>query len=376
MQTHNTSELNRIAQCLGSLKLADVVERRYPASSTSKEEGEAAHWLAKTVLSGEFTLEELNDRKAPNGYYVTPEMSEYVSRYLDALPRDSANVPLGTANVPLGTADVPTSFTLSGDIQISGRADHIATDQNTLYVDAFHYGFRIVPVVDNWSLIAHALGYCYTNSTWPERVVLTVHQPRAYRPSGIPAQITLTYDELLAKQEELHARLTGSQDTCTTGPACTICPFAHGCSAFNSASMNAIDVSESVLPVEPKGEDLALLLDLFTRADEVIKARLKSLRGIAEHEIASGAVVPGYALERKSGALRWNDGMTPELVEMLIGHDVSKPEKAMITPTQARTRFKIADTVIETLATRPETAPQLVRISADAAARRVFDRAP
>lgn len=360
MQTHNTSELNRIAQCLGSLKLADVVERRYPASSTSKDEGEAAHWLAKTVLSGEFTLEELNDRKAPNGYYVTPEMSEYVSRYLDALL--------------LGAADVPTSFSLSGDITISGRADHIARIGEILYVDAFHYGFRLVPAVDNWSLIAHALGYCYTQGgDWPTQTVLTVHQPRAYRLSGMPASVTLNHEELLAKQEELFRRLTGPADTCTTGPACTICPFAHGCSAFNSASMNAVDVSEAVLPIEPSGEDLAELLDLFTRAEEVIKARLKSLREIAQHEIAAGRVVPNYALERKSGALRWNDGMTADMIQMLIGHDVTKEGPApMITPTQARTRFKLPDTVIEAIAHRPETASQLVRISADAAARRVF----
>lgn len=361
MQTYSTSELNRIAQCLGSLKLADVVERRYPTFSTSKDEGEAAHWLAETVLNGEFTLEELSDRKAPNGFYITPEMVEYVSRYLDALQPD-------------GAADVPTSFPLTDNITISGRADHIVRTDDTLCVDAFHYGFRLVPAIDNWSLIAHALGYCYENGEdLPERIALIVHQPRAYRPSGISASVTFSYDELIAKQEELRQRLTGPSDICTTGPACTICPFSHGCSAFNGASMNAVDVNETVLPVEPQGDELAALLDLFARAEEIVKARLKSLREIAQQEIGAGRRVPNYSLERKSGTLRWNDGMSADMLKILIGHDVSKEgPPPMITPTQARTRFKLPDAVIESVAHRPETTPQLVRISADDAAKKIF----
>lgn len=359
MELIRLSELTRVMQCFGStiMNVAPI----YPPSSSPKEEGEAAHWLAKAVFKGEADLSLAVNTKAPNGFFITEEMVENVSAYLNeiAMPK----------NAIFNGVDIDLSFGGEG-WNVAGRADHIAHIGQTLYVDAFHYGFRIVSADDNWSLIGAAIGYCIKNNVQPSSVLLTVHQPRGFRPKSVPGQVSMEYEELCKKFERIAEQLTKKQKRCTTGNACGVCPYSYACAAFNSAGMNAIDISEAPIPQEPKGEELSRLLDDLERAKTVIAARLKSLHELATHQIGRGQVVPNYILEASTGAMEWTPGLSPEMITAMVGQNVSKP--AAITPQQAKKQFAIPDVIIQTITRRKTTAPKLTRVDGDKHAKRIF----
>lgn len=354
----NLSELNRVMQCFGST-LMDA-EPRFPPSTSLKEEGEAAHYLAAAVFNNEFGIEELIDRKAPNGFYITHEMAEHVAVYLNEIYM---------ADASYNEVNVDTYFGGEG-WAVKGRADHIGLVGNTLYADAFHYGFRLVPAENNWQLIAAALGYCINNQCAPSTIVLTVHQPRAFRPKAIPGQVSFDYQTLLKHYEKLQENLTKKRRVCTTGPACVVCPYSYCCPAIDAAAMNAVDASEIPVPNEPKGDELAKYLDTLNAAKNAIAAKLKGLEELAVSQLRGGQIVPNYSLESAETALKWNDGLNAETIKMLIGYDVSKP--STITPSQAKKQFNIPDMIIQSVASKKTTTPKLTRVEASKKAERIF----
>jgi hypothetical protein len=70
--------LPRLMECNGSR----LMPPSFPTvdDPTARDEGTAAHYMAQQIFSGAFTIEELMDRKAPNGFYMTHEMGEYVDK--------------------------------------------------------------------------------------------------------------------------------------------------------------------------------------------------------------------------------------------------------------------------------------------------------
>ena len=75
----DATNLPRIMQCNGSILLqADPVFAERDA--TTREEGNAAHWLASVVFNGQHTAIEMVDRKAPNGVYITAGACDGICR--------------------------------------------------------------------------------------------------------------------------------------------------------------------------------------------------------------------------------------------------------------------------------------------------------
>lgn len=362
MEYHRLSEMNRVMQCYGStvMNVAPI----YPPSSVSKVEGEAAHYLAKALFREELTIEAAFTAQAPNGYFYTNEMIDNVAAYLN-------EITISKELSQFDDVDVECSFG-GADWAVTGRADHIALCGSTLYVDAFHYGFRLVSVEENWSLIGAAIGFCINHNKQPSTIVFTVHQPRGFRPNSVPAQVAMEYADLLKCYGTIAEHFGKKKRFCQTGRACATCPFSYACAAFNSASMNAIDVAEEPLPQEPKGEELSNLLDELERASEVLSVRLKSLRELANHQISSGQIVPNWTLESSTTPMKWNPGLTPEMMLAITGYDISKP--GTITPAQAKKLFSMPETVLKAFAKREQTAPKLTRVEADKQAARIFGK--
>lgn len=360
MEYFSISEMTRIMQCFGSTVMG--VEPRRTPSSTPKDEGEAAHWLAKAAFRGEIDLSQMENQRAPNGFFITSDMIGHVSEYLHEIEPENPNFTFNDVDVDLGFG--------SGEWAVSGKADHIALCGPTLYVDAFHYGFRIVPAEDNWTMICQAIGFCISRSVQPETIVFTVHQPRGFRPISIPAQISTDYPSLVKRYQEIGEHLSKKQRRCHTGPNCTVCPYSYACSAYNSAGSNAIDIADAPIPQEPQGEELAQLLDDLTRAKTVIDSRIKSLTELATHQINSGKVVPNWLLMPEEGPLKWLPGMTAETVKILSGHDVAK--SSMMTPSQAKKQFHIPEAILNNFAAREKTRPKLTRADATKVAKRLF----
>jgi hypothetical protein len=296
--------LPRLMECNGSR----LMPPSFPAvdDPTARDEGTAAHYMAQQIFSGAFAVEELIDRKAPNGFYMTHEMSEYVTSYLAALDW-------------CGDMEIDTSWGDGVNFRINGRADHVAfaADIDTLYIDDFKYGFRLVEPERNWTLISHAIGWCAT----------------------------------------CHALAT--------------------CPAARKAGYNAIDATNMAFDDASPDDLLSYELDTLRTAKATLENRLDALEELTKHRLTGGAVVPNYAIEHQYGNRRFKPGFGVPLLFALTGANLMK--EGLVTPAEAERRLvalgkskEQAAAIVASLSEKPMTGTKLIRVSAARRAERIF----
>lgn len=359
MLTISADNLNRFVRCNGSRLLATPVVESAP--NPARDEGIAAHWAACEVFNNRFTLTELIDRKAPNGVYISAEIAAHVSDYLHTIVDRETS---------FSGVEIDTSF--SGiNWSVNGRADHLSLskDGDTLHIDDFKYGWRIVEPEQNWTLLAHAIGWIVANNARVKHVVLTIHQPRPHHPEGKSRSWRMAYKELLDCYTELTNALSNPSDLLNTGEHCAKCPSLAACPAAQKSSMNAVDISEIAYNDEMDNSQLSRELDTLNRASKAIDARLKVIEETAKHRIKNGAIVENYTIEETLSNRTWMAGITPDLLQAMTGIDVA--ERKLPTPKQAEVRG-ISPDVIKSLCERKSTGIKLTRANADAKATRIF----
>lgn len=354
MISTTATDLPRVMQCLGSVDMPPSL----PPSATdeARQEGNAAHWLAQEMFDGRAVNVGM---RAPNGYVVTDEMLDYTSQYVSALD--------------CGQMEVNTSW---GD-EVRGRADHIvahrydpSTDEiRSLVIDEFKTGHRLVEVVENWTLLSHAIGWCIREQAAPQIITLRVHQPRGYHPDGPLRSWSISYADLMGYHARIAARLSETPDTLQTGPACAKCPALATCPAARSASMNAIDASTTTFTDDLPDPILAAEYELLDGALRAIETRRDALGELMTHRITEGHVIPDYALKPRLGQTRWNTGMSGAIISAMTGVDCTKD--ALCTPAEAKRRG-VPENVIGALTHRPNIGTKLTRINVDREARRAF----
>jgi hypothetical protein len=362
MITVNATDLPRFMQCNGSRLMNSI---KSDASNPNKEAGNAAHYVALTVWNGERKhADELVDQKAPNGVFITSEMADHVDDYLAIIDCGSS--------VISEAMEVDTSFSGQG-WSVPARADHIClTDDATLRITDFKYGFTIVEPEENWTLIAHAIGFCIKNQVKPDVIVFAIFQPRPYHPDGKFREWRTTYEELLVKFAELSAKLSNPSDMLQTGPNCHYCPSMPFCGAARKAGLNSIEAADFVFHEDLPNEELIYEFDNLTRAKAMIKDRLDALEELLKFKTRNGELTDGFSVEPSVGNLRWKENINAEVLKIITGKDLSK--YGMVTPTQAMSKFKIPETVIMPFAERPPTGLKLIRESADDKAKRLFNQ--
>lgn len=354
------TDLHRFMNCNGS-RLTGTVLPVNP-DTTVTDEGNAAHWFIEQVFRKNFSAEELIDRKAPNGVYITPEMSEHCEDFLQHAIRG-------------GFIEIDTSY-MVGPITVSGRADHIVFENGTLIVSDFKYGWKIVEPQNNWTLISHACGFLFAN---PEimrmvtQVVLRIYQPRAFHYSGLKVrECILTMDELWGCWSSIKHTLENPSDECRTGDHCHRCPSRAMCPAALTASMNVIDVSESGFNSHnTSDEDLSELLNTYYRAEEMLKQMIDAYEDLALHRIKEGKNIKGYTGQISAGKTQWKDGVTADFIKMISGVDVTSPK--MMTPNQAK-NAGLSEDVVKAYTERPSTGFKLVRMDASKKAELLFGK--
>ena len=356
--TIDASNLPRFMQCNGHRLLqADPVfaARDY----TIREEGNAAHWLASVVFAGQHTIDEMVDRKAPNGIFITSEMAEHVDEYVSGV-----QVP------PNYSGDMEWPYSLTGqNWQVNGRADHITYMSNTLTVSDFKYGYSIVEPERNWTLIAHAIGYCLTNNVQPRQITFTIHQPRAPHRDGRVRSWSISYNDLLALHCQLTAALGNPSDTLQTGPNCYKCPAFVGCPARQDAELNALETAHMAYRAEIENAELADRMALIHRAEEMIKQAKKAYEEQIMHRLQIGQALNGYAIENDLTNRMWKDGVTVDLMQTLTGVNLSKPQ--LITPAQAE-KAGVSKDIVALFAERRAKGSKLVRVNTDKRAAKFF----
>lgn len=358
MLSLTATELPRFMACNGSRLLGGVSP--FDTDRTLADEGDAAHWLIEQVFNGHFSAEELVDRKAPNGVFITADMVDDIQEYLTGIK--------GFGEIECNTSYAGTGW------EIRGRTDHIFyTPAKMLVVSDFKYGWRIVEPKENWTLISHALGYIFKHqlSDQINSVVFRIYQPRPYHPEGSVREWVISYTELLQYWQQLQAALSNPTNTCQTSEHCYKCPSRSQCPAAQIASMNAVDVAYAAYDSEVDNDRLAWQLDNLSRAQEHLKQMQDAYEDLAMHRLQAGQSVGDYAVSVGKGKTRWNEGMTADLVAMLTGFDVSKKE--LVTPTQAG-KLGISPEVLSTLTNRPNTGVKLVKQSVDKRATALFGK--
>lgn len=349
--------LPRVMQCPGSTRM-EVIPSFLESDNIVRDEGNAAHWLIASVFNKEFTLDELADRTAPNGIHVDADMIEHVGWFLAMLD------PL------IGHLEIETSFGWDG-FQVRGRADYIEYDRTfkSLRIRDFKYGWRLVEPINNWTLIAHAVGWMLKNDVQVDSISFIIDQPRPYHRDGPSRVWTVPTDIVQTCANRITSTLLNPPDILQTGAYCRHCPSMAVCPAARSASLNGIDEAAFVFNEHITNDNMSRELDLLNAAAVAIKQRLDALEELAAHRIKSGNVVPNYSLERKLANTRWKSHIDIDMVKILTGVDCS--ESKLITPTQAKKKG-VSESILKTITERPETGIKLTRIDANEKASRLL----
>lgn len=360
MLTISATDLPRFMQCNGS-RLMQAPFVTQSEDTTIRDEGTAAHYVAQMLFDARNTAAGLLNQKAPNGVFITPDMVQHVSDYIDEL--------LVRHDYPdIGIMEIDTSHG-----QVNGRADHIVyyADTLTLRINDFKYGYRLVEPEMNWTLISHAIGFVRTRlAHWPDHIVFTIVQPRAPHSDGTVRSWTIAGAELAALAEQLDRALANPSDELRTGPNCGKCPALAICPAAHSMRMNALDTATIAFEDAIDNERLSYELDLLNHAMKVIEDGLDARRELAKHRLKNGAVIKNYGMKQEYGHTAWNSGLTVEMLEMLTGKQLREPPKAC-TPAEAKRR-NVPEDVVKSLTYRPMKGVQIVRMDHDKQAKKAF----
>lgn len=364
----NASDLPRLMVCKGSRLLTGEV----PPSSrdvTARDEGIAAHYMAQQVFNGATTLEELVDRKAPNGVYMPHDMAEHVEAYLGALhfPEPSFHSQM----------EIDTSHDFSPLWAISGRADRIDyTKSCDVWITDFKYGYRIVEPENNWTMISHAIGYRKQNRDrlHPNGMVnLSIFQPRPYHPDGKFRTWPISWATIDRLENELNAAFAsmGQDDTLVTSNHCNRCQALVPCKAARLANMNAIDMTSELFADTIDNSELSMTLDNLNRAQDMIKSRLQAFEELAQHRLKGGQVIDNYGIEMGLGNTRWKEGVDGAMLKIITGKDLTVEKLA--TPAEAGRRG-VNEITLKAITERPSTGVKLVRVKANKRAERLLGK--
>jgi len=350
------SELPRFMACNGSRLLGGITH--LVEDNSLREEGIAAHWLCEQEFNGVCSAEELIDRKAPNGVYITNEMVEFTKDYRNAIRFN-------------GTVEQNTSYAGDG-WEVKGRADHIAIKEKTLHVSDLKYGWRLIEPENNWVLISHAVGWLSSNpSTEVDEIVFTIYQPRPFHPNGNIRSWAIKKEQLTQLTLFLHQTLGSPSDLLFTGEHCRNCPSVSQCPAMQKALMNAIDSSENAFNSEINNEVLSLMLTETKKALDVLEENYKAYSELALQRCRNGEIVHGYSVQSAIGQTTWKTNVTAEFLKMLTGLDLRK--EVLVTPAQAKKQGVPSD-IIESLVERPNKGFKLVKVDDAKRAKQLFQK--
>lgn len=363
MLTVTATDLPRLMACNGS-RLMGGGQPPIQGDDAVRSEGNAVDWLVGQVFNRIHTAEELIDRKAPNGVYITLEMVEYLEEYLKAIGTVGNGVMI----------ERDTSFTRADRWQINGRADLLCYDAANahLTVGDLKYGWAIVEPEENWALISHAIGFMQQNPAIPvASITFVIYQPRPHHPAGRVRSWPIDVKHLRQLAIQLDEMLCNPSDLLRTSQHCYRCPALATCPAARKAQMNGIDAAEMAFVDNIDNDTLSFQLDHLKRASKMLEQLEKAYGELALFRMKQGQVIQNYSIENELTNRQWMDHLTPEFVEILTGKELTK--KQLITPAQAE-KLGVAKDVVNTLTERRQKGFKIVRADANAKAQQMFGK--
>lgn len=362
------SSLARIVACPGSLALIESVPALPPTEETL--EGDAGHWVAAQYAAGNRLS---IGTKTPQGLDVDADMIAGAELWAKHVGTD-------------GVSEMPVTIERIHATDCWGTPDSWQFTAPLLRVSDYKYGFGYVEVFENWQLIAYTIGlldmlcaqgYADTDV----RIDLAIVQPRSYHRNG-PVRHWRKPDGQLMRGSDLRALCNVAMMAAAealkpnaptrAGTHCLHCDARHVCETLRYAASHAVEFVGKATPTALHSVALGTELQILHSVQTLLKARLSGLEQQAESALRAGAHVPGFAMESGQSRLKWKLPVD-QVVAIFEAQDmnVCKPLD-VITPTQAKDRFKIDDAVMGLYADRPPGAMKLSK-SSTTDARKVFN---
>lgn len=367
-------------QCAAAPRMQLAFQDQPPTEESL--EGDAAHWVAlqtalyySAVAAGAEMAPPVKGQKAPNGVEITQDMLDGAELFADV--------------VGFGAQHEQRVKCVSIHPHMYGTPDADRTDvePDTLDVYDYKFGHRFVEVLENWQLVAYAVGVIETRmgQYGPKRIRFTIVQPRCYHPEGAVRSWSCSIHELRALESRMRTQALIAVDAngvpkadapAATGPECRDCKARHACTLFQAVAARLVDSAGRADLFELPPPQLAAELSFLDATMQRLKARREGLAIQAETLLARGHVVPGYAMESSPGNLSWNDGVDVDEVSMLgnsLGVALCRDPEP-VTPTQAKTILKrraLDPELLEAYTSRPRGKMKLVQ-STTIKARKAF----
>jgi len=336
------------AVCWEACALHPTMNKLYPEleDTAPAMEGTAAHWVFEQMVNGNDVKV---DQVAPNGVPITEEMIDGALIFLERI---------GGAN---NTGFVETRVSMSGTIHKDnwGTPDFYSFDraEKLIHVVDYKFGFGYVDAFENMQCINYVIGVCEKLNLPLDGdydVRIEVVQPRCYTREG-PLRIWETSLKALnpyfQRLYDAAQAAVGENPSATPGDHCEFCTGRHACEALQVEALRAADWSYEVVPFEIPVGPASRELHNMSRAFKLMEARITGLQEMLMAKLRAGITVPGFALGRGEGRLRWTKPPA-EIAALgdLLRVDLVKP--AVVTPRQA-IKMGVSETIIAAVTETP-----------------------
>lgn len=347
------SAASRWVQCAASVSL----EAMFPEDdSDSAKEGTLAHEVMADMLrtGGQ------NKSDAPD---VTEEMLDGAELMFDHVQKVRATLnSMATFRVEerVDCRDIHPECWGTADTRVLDVA------KNELHVWDYKFGHKYVEVVENYQLLAYAIGELRnygTATTESIKVHLHIVQPRSFHPDGPIRTWTLYGSELFGKYlpvlQAAAAAAMGPNPTALVGPECRHCKARHACTTLQTAAFEAVALAGRAHPHVWAPDALGRELALLESAEDLLASRISGLRNEVLANIKMGQPVRGYMTQQGMGRKRWAKPINEVLaLGEMMGLNLAK--NGAITPVQA-VKAGIPAAVVDTYSEVPHGEIKLVR---------------
>lgn len=368
------SSAARLVVCAGSRAISEA----YPQEPTiESREGDAVHWAGAELLRGsDVALGQV----AANGVTLTDEMIDTATQYSEYLFKRHGRVHGGAVDGQV--EQTCGNGALHKDNWGTPDFWQYISETNTLYVDDLKNGHRFVDEVRNWQLMNYAALIAHERGMYHDdrlRIVMTIHQPRAFHRRGPHRSVTLTLGELRKDLAYLaqafhNAMQPGAPVVAADPEVCLDCPGRVYCEAAIAAGYIAVDMAYDSTPLVMSHAAMSKEYRMLLRAETMIKARREGIKQAIESTIRRGQSVPFFGMEHTKGRRVFMDNAREQgFVDIATAYGVTVVKDKFITPLQA-IKAGVPEDVVRLYSHAPDGAAELVLDDGSAAARIFGDK--
>lgn len=332
--------------CAGSVRLAEQVEHKDTGSEYARE-GTCAHAIGERSLLDGMEPEYYIGMKF-EGVKVDRDMAVAVREYVEKVKLVAAS-----CGTKIGPEHVETQFNLeklNPPQPMFGTVDYWDFNPETkhLWILDYKHGQGVaVEAEENPQLMYYALGAVLATGIRPDKITVTIVQPRCYHEDGTVRDYTFDYDRLKSFTKELMAAahateepdapLVMSEAGCRWCPAKAQCPLQHETAvAVAQQEFDVVEADTLPVPETLTEEQVELVLD---KADTVI-SWLNAVKKHTKDKLERSQSVDGWKLVWKSANRKWVD--EEEVVQILKGIEGLDLDDfvSVVSPAQVEKRLK------------------------------------